>query len=782
MVSQKNLERLSVLFFITALLFFYYGKIILSPNSYLSSDTGDGIMINTCVAGHVKNDTDYTNFRNMNYPYGQMHIFTGGQTLFAQAIKFFATFNPWFVTNSIGIINLMMLLSYVGCSFFLCLILQKFRLPALFVILGSVGITLLSPQVFRMQGHPELCYAVFFPLSWWLFIKFFESKKKILYSFWMIANSIFWFFVCPYYVMLSEVFYIACYGVILVQRKKYFSIHPSRIVAAVLQIALPLILTRMYIFFADTHEYRPQHPWGFSEYYAKMNSVFAAVRPPLEDFFQKIFQIEDRHWEGWAYIGFSSVIIALYSVFRMLRYMWRKKFSSILNPVLPLPLQISICASIPVLIFSMCLPFRLMPELFFENLGFLEQFRSLGRFAWIFYYVFTVYSVYIGYLLYRKLKMKKQNILASGWCIFLFSFFFIESYSYHKPNAESILRTKNPFSLKFLPEDYNEIIVHINKVKENYQCLVPLPFYHIGTDNFGKSYTELCIKSSMVISHWTNVPLLASCTARSPIYEAKKIMQFFSPPFFNKEIEKDLPNKKPFLVLFTKENLDPQEQYYFSRSRKIFENGVFVLSDLPYDSVFKSTASDELIHFNQIKNELKEKDGFLMEDTSQLLLYKSFDSLSREHVYRGKGALKGIKCEYNLLAKEIQLHLNPEKEYIFSYWFYNKEETSNQTDGIIEENNPNGNKEWNGFMHPIESMVIDGDWSLVEKKFRPKYKDGIISVFFKGDPYSKQELFADEFMVREAGSDLFKIVSFDEQRNVTRLLKNNVLINPLLKE
>src|SRR5258705_11517316 len=121
-------------------------------------------MINTCIAGHVRNDTDYTNFRNMNYPYGQMHIFTGGQTLFAQAIKFFATFSPWFVTHSIGIINLIMILSYAGCSFFLCLILQKLRLPFLFVILGSVGITMLSPQIFRMQGHPELCYAVFFPL------------------------------------------------------------------------------------------------------------------------------------------------------------------------------------------------------------------------------------------------------------------------------------------------------------------------------------------------------------------------------------------------------------------------------------------------------------------------------------------------------------------------------------------------------------------------------------------------------------------------------------------
>lgn len=775
-MSKKIYERLFSLVVIFSALFFYYNKIILSPNSFISSDTGDGIMNNTTVAGHVKNDTDYTNFRNMNYPYGQMHIYTAGQTFFAQALRFAASVNPWFVTHCMGVINIIMLLSFIACAFVLCLILQKLNLSSFFIIFGSAGITMLSPQIFRMQGHPELCYAVCIPLSWWLLIKYFESNKKLLYSLMMMVNSIFWFFVCPYFIMIIAVFYTAYYGTILIQRKNYFKGHPKRVLYTFLQIGLPLIISRIYLALTDIHEFRPQHPWGFNEFYATLSSVFAPLGPPLESFFKLFFNLEDRRWEGWAYVGFPSVIIAVYSVFRLIRYSIRKKFTLIINPVLPPILQTTVIAVIPILIFSMCMPFRLFPNFFFGHLGFLEQFRSLGRFAWIFYIVFTVYSVYISYLIFRKFNMKGKRIVGFAWSIFLFAFFLIESYPYHKSNAESISNTKNVFNAKFLDTDYREVISRIEQIKENFQCIIPLPFYHEGTDNFGKPFTDKAIKSSMVISYWTNVPLLASSTARTPLLEAKKIMQFFSPPFFKKDIEEDLPNRKPFLILYTKENLVPQEEYYFSRSLKIFENNAFVLSELPYDAVFKNNSGLEISHFSQIRNALTEKNGFLMRDTSKSFFYDGFDNTKPENIYKGIGALKGVKRDYTILAKEIQLHLDPTKEYIVSYWFFNKDETSTQTDGIIEEKSPHGNTEWNVFIRPIESLIIDGNWSLVEKKFRPKYKDELISVLLSGNGYSKLELFVDELMIREAEMDVYKIVSLDSQENITGLMKNNIYI------
>src|SRR5690242_5821819 len=98
MLNQKSERALSLLL-ITICLFFYYSKFILSPNTYFSGLSGDGIMINYTYAGHIKNDSTYTNFLGMNYPYGQTHIYTGGHPAFSNAVKFLSHFSPWFVAN-----------------------------------------------------------------------------------------------------------------------------------------------------------------------------------------------------------------------------------------------------------------------------------------------------------------------------------------------------------------------------------------------------------------------------------------------------------------------------------------------------------------------------------------------------------------------------------------------------------------------------------------------------------------------------------------------------------
>lgn len=769
-------ERVTSVVLAAALLFFYYHQVILHPNDFISSDTGDGIMNHTSLAGHVKNDLTYSHFSNMNYPYGQLHIYTAAQTLFAQLLKFLAGFHPWFVTYSMGIINMIMLFSYVACAFVICLILQRLHLSSGFIILGSVGITFLSPQIFRITGHPELCYAVCFPLSWWLLIKYFESSRKTFFTSLIILNSLFWFFVYPYYVIFIAVFYTAYYGILLIQREKYFKNNGSGIIAALVQIGLPLILSRLYLAVTDTHEFRPQHPYGFNIYYATLSSVFAPVGPPLDKFYQLFFSLNDRNWEGWSYIGFSSVLLAIYSAFRIIRYLFKKNFGRVINPVLPPVLKTAVIAVIPILIYSMCMPFRLAPEFFFGHLGFLEQFRALGRFAWMFYYVFTVYSVYVCFLIYRRWNMKSKYLFAKAWCIFFFSFFFIESISYHKSTAASFSSTKNVFNWNLLDPDYRQVIIEINNIKNRFQCIIPLPFYHVGTDNFDKEFTDKAIKSSMVVSYWTNVPLLASSTARTPLFEAKNKMQFFSPPFLKKNLEKDLPDKRSFLVLYTNEQLNEQEKYYMDRSTILFKNDQFVLAELQFDTVFKSTAAFEIEHFKQLQNSLVEKNGFYMSDTSKFFFYKSFDELESEIKYNGTGAISGLKRDYTFLVKDLPCSLDTGREYVISYWLNNKIETSTQTDGIVEEKGPDGNSEWNVFIRPIESLVIDGDWSLAEKEFKPKYRNESISILFAGNGYSNLKLYADELMIREKGLDVYKILSVDSTGGIIILLKNNLII------
>jgi hypothetical protein len=725
----------------------YYPLILLHPNSYLTVGDGDGIKAFFVYAGHIAHSTSYHQFELMNYPYGQTHIFTDGQTVIAIGFKFLSQWFPFFNTHSMGIYNLMMLMSYPFCAMILSSILKRLQLPLVFIVAGSFAITILSPQYFRLFGHPTLSYVVFVPLIWYLLIRYKESEKKIIFSILIAANTTFWFFIHPYYVMLSVFLTLSYFVVEFLQstnKRKYLKLEWSYLL---LQTGVPLLITRLYIKFYDIHQFRSESPYGFWEYYASWKTIFMPNHGIHSALLRKLFFPNgSQNWEGWAYIGFGAVIVAIYSFVKITRYSFRKNFHLIGVPALPPVLRSTVWAAYLVLLFSMCLPFQLGMHFLVEWFSFLKQFRSLGRFAWIFYYVFSVYSVYILYLFYRKLRMKKYIKTAFILVLTYFVVQISEALPYHNENKENIVASPNYFSKEHLPVSYGELTNEINRIKGNYQCIIPLPFYHVGSENFGKEYTTGSIQMSMVASYWTNMPLLSSSAARSPILEAKNIMQFFSPAFFKKEIEKDLPSRKDFLVLYDKEDLTDIENYWLSISSQLWSNDKFILKRLSYIDVFNYNERKEKEFLNVgFKNFFGDSKVF-QDKKFQVIAQNSFDNNKSEQIFKGNGSLEGTKPEFTYLLERKNYSLTKNDEYVVSFWYYNKDELRNQVNCIIEQCDEFGNNcNWDITWNPMECMVINGDWSYVQKKFKPQSTSGQIAVFLIGNKYSKQKLFVDEF-------------------------------------
>jgi hypothetical protein len=282
----------------------------------------------------------------------------------------------------------------------------------------------------------------------------------------------------------------------------------------------------------------------------------------------------------------------------------------------------------------------------------------------------------------------------------------------------------------------------------------------------------------MVVSYWTNMPLLASSSARSPIIEGKNIMQFFSPPFFTKEIQKDLPDKRSFLILYNHEDLSMIEYYWLMHSKKFLQNDNFELWELPYDAVFKSTAEWEIQHFNEIKKNLKEVNGFFSSNDSDVIVYRNYDDLVSPHVYSHKGPLKGLKKNFTFLIEKTLLNLKPDRDYIVSFWYYNKDELRNQNMCVVGESDSLGKNEvWDISWSPTSSMTIDGDWSLVEKRFRVKRGNEKIAVFLIGDERSEQEICVTNFLLRRADSDVYQLIKKDGSVETDKIIKNNILIS-----
>src|SRR5690606_34331376 len=155
----------------------------------------------------------------------------------------------------------------------------------------------------------------------------------------------------------------------------------------VVQVALPFIVFNGLIMLTDTHTDRMGTPAGFFDYYASWESILLPHDGPLS-FFVLFFGIDIGNWESWNYVGFSTIVFG----FIMKFYLIKKRKEISLKTIAKSELGMYMIAAYLVLLFAFCFPLkydflRWIVDLF----GPLKQFRVLGRFGWIFFYVFTVF-------------------------------------------------------------------------------------------------------------------------------------------------------------------------------------------------------------------------------------------------------------------------------------------------------------------------------------------------------------------------------------------------------
>lgn len=755
-----------------ALLIYFYGRVFQHPNGVLMSDSPDGIKSFACYAGHVVNDTSYHHFENMNYPYGQVHAYTDGQTALANTVKFFSAIHPVFGKYAIAIYNLLVLLSYAFCAVFVYLILRHFTVPVWLSIIGGVCVMFLSPQVHRLGGHPTLAYAAIFPMTWWFYIQFEAGNRKWLFTTLIGLTNAVSFFIHPYFILLNALFLLCCWLFKLIGDGKKQLINNA--IHLGLQVILPLLLTRVYAFAVDHHLPRSEYPWGFWWFYATFESVFLPSHAPFVSVARHWFGELKQPWEAWSYIGIAAIAICVFLIWRVFAAMIKRRSVTSILPFTPSILKVSLAAAVIVLLYSMCIPFKWGLEyLVTDVFGFLRQFRSLGRFAWAFYYVITVFTFYYLWILMRTLLRKGLKRTAYTWAFVIPALFMLEGWIYHKGTAERVTVSHNWFDYNQLPDDYKQAIDFINANKQEYQCIIPLPYYHIGTENFGLQNDEM-LQDGMVISHHTNLPNMGNSAARTPILEGKRLMQFFSPPYFEKEIENDLPNKKPFLIVHNKHGLQEMEQYYFNISERIFENDRFIIARLDYDKVFNKNAQYLVDEFLAKRDGLKEMNGFLVSENTDTLVYHNYSNGQDSISYRFGKAYEGDRLNFNFLSEKAHYNFEPGKEYIVSFWHYNKEELMTQIGMVREECDAEGNNcEWLDHVGPLGSMVIDGNWSLVEKKFKAPEREKLACFIMVSYEKEAFKIYVDEFMIRPADSEVYQLI---EKEGKQYVIKNNILI------
>ena len=752
------------------IVFAFYHRVLLHPNQYMFSNSGDGMKNYYTYAYHIKNDASYVNFSGMNYPYGENYLYTDCHPVLANALMVLGNIFPSTKLYSIGIVNFLMIISIFFTLIILYHILRLFSVPIWFSFFSALGITALAPQLFRLTGHLALSYSVCIPLTLYLIIRYGRSDKKHKWTIFLMLNNLFWLFIHAYLGMMAIAFHFAYWLISSFYKKEKLYKCLQHYVYLLISIVIPVIFFVVYVSLTDIHLGRTDNPSGFLNDNAEPDDIFMPHHPPLRPVYDKIFPFEIKiKWESWSYVGISTtaVLITLLSMF--IRKLVKKQENSFLKAAANHELTIAVLAGTIVLLYAFGIPFKQIPSLL-DAFPVFKQFRSTGRFTWVFFFVITLFCSYTAWNWSVLLRNKNQKVASILLMIAVPLSFFCEGSPYHKEYKPQLTQASNVFVPELMPSKWKEAIDGINS--SDYQAIFPLPFYYAGSESFSRPRNNDIVKESMTLSYHMNLPIMGAYLTRTSIPESKKIVQVVSPGFYEKPIRQDIKSDKPFLVIVSREPLTDYENDILKRCKLVLQNNDFSLYSLQVNDLFYNPANDEYQHFLAIKNKLYQKQGFFVTDTSSFLYYNGYENTVNELTFREKGAYIGIKKGKNIFAEFAPNTFKKDKEYTVSLWMYNgyKDALNLWFRFIVEEYNPVANQWTSTVGFPESSEVINGDWSLFEMKFRVNDPKDNIYITSKGKDDAKGPLCADELLIRETGTDVYRVEQ--ESPNII-LFKNN---------
>ena len=635
-----------VMLIIGLFVLYFYSPIVLHPTKYILNDKGDAIKNYFCYEWHIQNDSSFYKYTGTNYPFGEHHGYTDGNPLLGNFIRTFSFLKPY----SIAIFNLTLLSSLLFCGALLFKILRLFDVSVWFSIISSVGITILCPQTLRLNGHFALSYSFSIPLIIFLLLKHQFTDSKKLYTFLICISLIGLFFIHPYLGMICSSL-IFLFWIFII----WFDFKLINIFSFLIQSVLPVIFYLAYIKLTDNHLNRSTEPYGFLYFTSSIETVFISTMPPFRHMLSQIYKIKGQNWEGIAYIGVTSLIGIFTSLYLLIKK--RNLLKSLLSHTNKYRiLFFLILSSLVLLCFSMGYPFKWNLENLLDYFNFVKQFRAPGRFAWAFYFVATLFSaIFISNYLLKSKNQTIRYIICSA----ILLLFIVEGIPYHKLVSKNSI-VNNCFNKNNLNSELKSIIEKAKQIDA--QAIISLPFFHIGSDYYYMEGTEKIKQSSFIVSYHTKIPLTACLTPRASITETRDILQLFSNSYEEKKIKNKTNPVKPFLILYSKENLNDDESFVLSKSERVFETENYILLKISPSILFKNESQSKKDLFSSKRDSLFPYKGHYITEKS-FFNYLNFDSLNQN-------VFTGISNKLNLLCEIPENSLEKNVTYEISFWYY----------------------------------------------------------------------------------------------------------------
>lgn len=573
---MRNLKPyLSVLCLLISCMGYLYwllGEVVLHPNSFIIMNNTDGrqILFNTYF--HTVYGRGLT-LSNQLFPNFDVLFMTDAQASVSVLLN---TLHQWGLPVAgyvVGITNGLILYSIPLAALYVYGAARLLGIRAWLSAWGAFFIIALSPQWLRVVcGHAGLAYLIYIPALMYS-VLYWASPKQ--HASWVFVGTLCLVIFIGFnngYMLLSGLAFLGLFSVVhLIQTRQWRNklvLYPLGLVL-IAGIGLGLIKK-----ISDPVHDRETAPYGFLVYHAIPESVLLPAHGMVLETLNTLLPIpvEQGQEEGAAYVGlFTLFVLMATTIYFIVRLIRKRKIKLSANKAL----NSLLLTAFLLLFYAMALPFRWGMEHLLDVFPFIKQFRSPGRFAWLFYYVFTVYALY-RFELWRRSTGSSKLILTALMILFTLGYVLdiqgLQTWNMRYIHAGGYTRNY------FLPSaEKQQALQRLGIDTVHTAAMLGLPLNCAWNSKFERGDEAYDITQRMVeLSCASGIPWLTAKLSRASTFNTLHSGQWVANPIIERESLPAWPKGKTLLLVHQK-NYTPTEgeNYLQQEGELIFSDSLF---------------------------------------------------------------------------------------------------------------------------------------------------------------------------------------------------------------
>lgn len=699
-------------------------------NSRYIEPYGDGFKNYAVLEYHVAHDTAYSRYGGMNYPYGEHIVSADGQPFLANILLWLKKLGLPAQNYLPGAIHAALLLSIILAVVALFVLLRQLGLKHYFAGPAALGLVFLAPQLARMGAHYGLAQVAALPL---LFLGLYHYRqvpalgRSLLIAMILFIFSLFHFY---FFALLGAVILLWHIFEPLFDGSSAISLR-RRLVYLAVQFGLPLLFFVFWLFAGDPVTDRSDQPWGFFHYRSRPDGLLMSLAQPHWAWINRhILHLGTPEFEAINYLGIPAMLCLILMALHFL-----SKRAVRLSPA-GTYLSILLAVSTVLLIFSFGFPFTLpgFRDLF-EFTGPIKQFRSIGRFSWPFYFAANLAAVF-WFSRYRQ----KYFLLVLGVLL-------AEAYFFQRKLDVQLDEVTGLEGGKKLTE--------LSGIRvADYQAILTIPYYNVGSDNFWWSPEGFILQKSLFLGIESGLPVTSALSSRTSLGQSWEQMQLASPPYREPALLEKFPDQRPLLVLWDEQQYSLEAEKYahlLPDLKPLYEEQRLKIFSLGLES-FRQRVVDRA---EQVKREIRA--GVVEGFPSEKVFFETYSQTGNGSGYpEGRGMLMPVGKNATVLdttlvfaRKDSALHL--------SFWAYLKQDLAGRMNIRITEISDGQILQAQQYQMGAQTRIFDpGGWGLIEISFVPLTDSCRLQLEFGQNEVGNLDFRWDELLIRPADKHFYR--------------------------